>query len=537
MSSTAIEMDSIKNSSSVQTASSFEHQIEDVEDAAATEATKGGTKDDDYDMRRMGKLQELRRNFRFVSIWGFSLLLGNAWVVALISSNVTLANGGMAGGVWMFLIVAVGMFFCMLSMAEMASMAPTAGGQYHWVSEFAPPKYQRFLSYMVGWMCVLGWQAAMCASAYTPALNIQGLIALNVEGYTLPGWHAALMTIGIVIICILINTVAIKKLPLLEGFMLLFFFFSFFTIIVVLWVMAERTPAKKVFTEFSDNMGWGNVGLSTLIGILSPFTTLLGSDSACHLSEELKDASWVLPRSMAATAVVNYALGFVTVITLMFTLGGSVQSVLDTEFGQGYIQVFYNAVQSKAGASGLTAIVCILLFFTAINQVTTTSRQLFAFARDGGLPFSAFLGRVRPGMDIPLNACTVTVVLTVLISLIVIGSNTAFNVITSLSSVGLLTSYIICIGCMARKRIMKEVLLPSRFSLGRWGLAINLTAIIFLSFCWVLLFFPSRPHPDAQNMNWTILIYGVTWIAAVIYYIFKGRYDYAGPVEGINKDY
>ncbi|KAG9637612.1 amino acid transporter, partial [Aureobasidium melanogenum] len=392
MSSTAIEMDSIKNSSSVQTASSFEHQIDDAEDAAATEATKGGTKDDDYDMRRMGKLQELRRNFRFVSIWGFSLLLGNAWVVALISSNITLANGGVAGGV-----------------------APTAGGQYHWVSEFAPPKYQRFLSYMVGWMCVLGWQAAMCASAYTPALNIQGLIALNVEGYTLPGWHAALMTIGIVIICILINTITIKKLPLLEGFMLLFFFFSFFTIIVVLWVMAERTPAKKVFTEFSDNMGWGNVGLSTLIGILSPFTTLLGSDSACHLSEELKDASWVLPRSMAATAVVNYALGFVTVITLMFTLGGSVQSVLDTEFGQGYIQVFYNAVQSKAGASGLTAIVCILLFFTAINQVTTTSRQLFAFARDGGLPFSAFLGRVRPGMDIPLNACTVTVVLTVLI--------------------------------------------------------------------------------------------------------------------------
>lgn len=60
MSSTAIEMDSIKNSSSVQTASSFDHRIEDAEDVATVEATKGGTKDDDYDMRRMGKLQELR---------------------------------------------------------------------------------------------------------------------------------------------------------------------------------------------------------------------------------------------------------------------------------------------------------------------------------------------------------------------------------------------------------------------------------------------------------------------------------------------
>jgi amino acid transporter len=77
-------------------------------------------------------------------------------------------NGGTAGGIWMFFVVCVGMFFVMLSMAEMASMcvathqkfltsgslcgnrAPTSGGQYHWVSEMAPRKYQKFLSYMVG---------------------------------------------------------------------------------------------------------------------------------------------------------------------------------------------------------------------------------------------------------------------------------------------------------------------------------------------------------------------------------------------------
>ena len=90
---------------------------------------------------------------------------------------------------------------------------------------------------------------------------------------------------------------------------------------------------------------------------------------------------------------------------------------------------------------------------------------------------------------------------------------------------------------MARKRIMKETLLPGRFSLGSWGLAINLTAMVFLSFCWVMLFFPAKPHPGPEDMNWTILIYGVTWIAAVAYYHLKGKYDYAGPVEGINKDF
>jgi amino acid transporter len=55
----------------------------------------------------------------------------------------------------MFPTVCFGMFFVMLSMAEMASMAPTSGGQYHWVSEMAPRKHQRFLSYIVGMFIVL----------------------------------------------------------------------------------------------------------------------------------------------------------------------------------------------------------------------------------------------------------------------------------------------------------------------------------------------------------------------------------------------
>jgi amino acid transporter len=64
--------------------------------------------------------------------------------------TMSLNNGGPAGGIWMFLVVVFGMTFVMLSFAEMASMAPTCGGQYHWVSELAPRKHQKFLSYVVG---------------------------------------------------------------------------------------------------------------------------------------------------------------------------------------------------------------------------------------------------------------------------------------------------------------------------------------------------------------------------------------------------
>lgn len=62
----------------------------------------------------------------------------------------SLVDGGTAGLIWGFLAVSIGFLFVYLSLAEMASMAPTAGGQYHWVSEFAPRSAQKFLSFIVG---------------------------------------------------------------------------------------------------------------------------------------------------------------------------------------------------------------------------------------------------------------------------------------------------------------------------------------------------------------------------------------------------
>lgn len=148
----------------------------------------------------------------------------------------------------------------------------------------------------------------MCATAYTTAINIQGLIALNVDSYTLPGWHACLMTIAIMVFAIFVNTVLLRMLPLMEGGFVVIYVFAFFAVLVVLWVMGPRGDASVVFTNFEDNAGWGNIGGSTLVGIIAPLVTLIGSDSSCHLSEELQNASYTLPRSMAATALVNYSV-------------------------------------------------------------------------------------------------------------------------------------------------------------------------------------------------------------------------------------
>lgn len=124
----------------------------EVADYGATHLSeeKRGTKDDQRDMFRMGKTQEMKRNFRFVSIFGFSMILMCTWEVVLGTSFFSLYNGGTAGFIWMHLVAWSGFLCINTSMAEMASMAPTPGGQYHWVSEFAPPQFQKFLSFLIG---------------------------------------------------------------------------------------------------------------------------------------------------------------------------------------------------------------------------------------------------------------------------------------------------------------------------------------------------------------------------------------------------
>jgi amino acid transporter len=124
-----------------------------------------------------------------------------------------------------------------------------------------------------------------------------------------------------------------------------------------------------------------------------------------------------------------------------------------------------------------------------------------------------------------------------LVALIIIGSTTAFNIILSVSATGLFTSYLTVILTVIAKRLRKEKFPASKFSLGRWGLPVNIIAVCFLLVAYLFLFFPGAPNPDAANMNWAILVYGVVICFAFGYYYFRGRHEYDGPVEYVNQPF
>jgi len=91
--------------------------------------------------------------------------------------------------------------------------------------------------------------------------------------------------------------------------------------------------------------------------------------------------------------VVNGTLGFVMLVTFCFTLG-DLDSILQSPTYSPLVQVFFNTTNSYAGTSVMTAIIIITLIASAISTIATCSRQLWAFARDKGLPFSGVLAHV-----------------------------------------------------------------------------------------------------------------------------------------------
>ncbi|KAK5070157.1 hypothetical protein LTR64_001994 [Lithohypha guttulata] len=407
------------------------------------EVTKEGfTTNDQLDMQRMGKKQEFRRNFRFLTTVGFTCCVMGTWEILLTSNTPALLAGGSAGLFWSVCWAYCGQFFVVLSLAEMSSMAPTAGAQYHWISLLAPAEYQRLLSYLSGWLSTISWQSIVALDCYLVGTIIQGLITVNDETYVAAKWQATLLIITVAIFITPFNIFAAKHLPLAEGIFVTGHFFAFFPVVIILLVLAPKRSTKDVFLTFSDNgAGWPNVGLSTLVGQVSAIFSVLGSDSVAHMAEEVQDSSIVVPRAMTWSFIVNIPSTIGLLLTYLYCMP-SVSDAVSHSSGYPFLYVFQEATGSASGATGLAIVILLLLAMITISAAASTSRQTFAFARDHGLPFSTWLSTVHPRWHVPANAIVFTCIFTIVLSLINIGSTAAFNAMLSLSATALMTTYV-----------------------------------------------------------------------------------------------
>lgn len=208
------------------------------------------------------------------------------WEFVLVSLSAGFSNGGFGGLFWVFIATVVCYGTVVASLAEMASMAPTSGGQYHWTSEFAPPKYQRFLSYSAGWMSTLGWLASVSSSVFVMTTLIEAIIEIGQPDYAFTSWQYTLIMLAFLVVTIGFNTWGARALPRIETLSLIGHLGGLLVTIIPLLVLCPKNSGKEIFTEVVNSAGWGNTGTACLV---AQVTVLYCNIGTCENTRALSE--------------------------------------------------------------------------------------------------------------------------------------------------------------------------------------------------------------------------------------------------------
>lgn len=146
------------------------------------------------------------------------------------------------------------------------------------VAILAPPRYSKFLSYLVGWMNVVSWHAGLASTTYLGGTLVQGLLVLNHPAYIYQRWHGTLLYYAILFVALFVNTYLGRALPNVEVMILIIHVVGFFVILIPLAYLAPHGTSNSVFANFQNSGGWETTGLSFFIGLSTPMFAFIGKE-------------------------------------------------------------------------------------------------------------------------------------------------------------------------------------------------------------------------------------------------------------------
>ncbi|HET9146806.1 MAG TPA: amino acid permease [Acetobacteraceae bacterium] len=369
-------------------------------------------------LHRMGYAQELSRRMH-----GFSNFAIAFSIICILAGGITSLQSGFSsagpGGVvigWL-----VGSAYALIvaaSMAQIASAYPTAGALYHWSSILGGR----------GW----GWATAL--------VNLLGLIfvvaSVNVGVYDLftslilgnilhidtSHWGLAQQTIAVVIITVsqaMFNHMGIRTTSRLTDFSGYLIFFVAIVLTLAMFIGAPHYDFGRLvtFINFSGKPGGSVIPHSNslfyvfLLGLLLPLYTITGFDGSAHTSEETVNARRTVPRGILNAVFWSFLVGLIMEISFILAMPDPAKSA-----AQGS-NVFFDLLGNLRIAAPVKDFLYVGIvlsnYLCALAGVTSTSRMIFAFSRDGGLPGHRIWRRVSPAHRTPVGAIWLTAVLSV----------------------------------------------------------------------------------------------------------------------------
>ncbi len=484
----------------------------------------------------MGYAQELLRN-----MGGFSNFAISFSIICILSGGINSlaqATGG-AGGIgigigWPLGCAISGVFA--LAMAQISSAYPTAGGLYHWGSLLG----NRFTGWVTAWFNLLGLVTVLGAINAGTWGFFAGAIApwfgLNVDTTTTVGLTNQIVFIGVITgVMALINHYGITLTAKLTDFSGYLIFATAIALTIVCLIFAPSWDLSRLFTfhNYSGDAGggvWPQVSNSWvfLLGLLMPIYTITGYDASAHTSEETVGAAHKVPRGIVNSVFWSALFGYIMLCSFVMMIPD-----MDEAAKQGW-NVFFWAMDARVPA-GIKEVLYVAIFISqllcGLATVTSASRMIFAFSRDGGLPFSKLLAKVSPKRRTPVVAIWTGATLAFLFvwftSLpgVSIGGTSAYAIVVSCTVIFLFFSFIIPItlGLFAFGTAKWPKMGPWNMGRGFYSLFAILSVVSM-----VLIFVIGVQPPNEWALKITV---GFLIVTAIIWVIFENR-RFQGPPTG-----
>ncbi|KAL4246863.1 Amino Acid-Polyamine-Organocation Transporter [Abortiporus biennis] len=502
------------------------------------EPTKGTIQQADEDLlASLGYKQEFKRAFSGVETFGiaFSIIGLLPSIASVLFYSVP--NGGPSAMVWGWAVASIFILFVGMSMAELASAAPTSGGLYFWTFSLASPKWRNLLAWIVGYANTIGSISAIasidwgCAVQIMAAANIgskdQSFVATDAQLFGV----FACVIISHAIICCFGTAVLARLQSVYVGLNVLL-------CLAVIIALPAATPkefrntASYAFGNFTNTSGWPN-GYAFILSFLAPLWTICSFDSSVHIAEEASNAAVAVPWAIVGAIGIAGILGWAINVALAFCMGTDLDAIMSSS--QPMAAILFNAFGQK-GTLAVWAIIVVCQYMMGSSMVLAASRQSFAFSRDGALPFSNWLYRMNKYTGTPVNTVWFTCILAIALGLLAFAGTSAINAVFSLSVTALYIAYSIPI-IVRFTNSPTNSFKPGPFNLGRFSLPVAIIAVLWMLFMGIVFLFPATPGPEVPDMNYTIVVMGGVMFLSLVYYWFPkygGIHWFKGPIPTID---
>src|SRR3954453_15455128 len=491
----------------------------------AATARPAGAVDDSADLAQFGYEQRLHRRLHFFSSFAaaFSYISPATGIFTLFALGVGTLGGAFF---WTWPVVAAGQFIVAMNFAEVSTHFPVAGSVFQWTKYLARSKAYAWFS---GWIYL--WAGALTVAAVVATLPLTLIpmlddIGIHMDAASLSNqkWIAAVTLVVIT----LLNTFGVRIVALVNNTGVLFELLGLFVFAIILALFHNNQGVGVVFDTGGADFSAGNFLVAMFMGLF----VIYGFDTASTLAEETNDPRRAAPRAVLGSIAAAFVIGFVFLWAMLMAIPGDLDKVV-ADGGISPPEII-QANLSNALATGYLFVVSFAILVCCLAIQTSTIRLAYSMARDRQLPGSKLLSSVHPRTGSPVGACILVALMGGLFLLKYAGVAFIAIAASGMIYISYLLANLAILGARRRGFFAEN----KGFSLGRWGMLVNVLAIcwggaMLVNFMWPRVATNPKPNQtdgllhfggfvDKLPIQWSVLL-GVLIVGGVYYGIRHAR--------------